>query len=411
MNPFIRSLFSATTLLLIALYAFSLPQNPLGWICLALMAMLYLALIWFALEWWTPARNILAVVLMIALAGILFLSHPGSSDLPTGLLLIPLILLMAREQGDQRTLAMLLAVLTMAALVALAYNAAYIWTLLSVVIALYMSVRAINIYKQAYNLSQQNVAELSAAHKELQETHNALQAASVHSMRYAALAERARLAREIHDGLGHQLTSLIVQLQALEIMLPGDPESAGQAVPGMLATAREAMAEVRRAVETWNEDEGGIGLAALQGLVSQYAAVAPFKLEFEQEGEFSEWPQELSVALYRILQEALTNITRHAQASAASIRLEEVDERVILTVSDSGVYTENTLLTPGYGIRGIQERSQALGGSCSFSQNQPQGLKLQVRLPVKQTDGRLAEGRPVDGWPADGLTDWSTAHG
>jgi len=392
MNPLIRSLFSATTLVLIALFGVSLPQNPLTWGCLVVMAFIYIGLIFLPLEWWTQFRYILAVSLMIALAAVLLI-QPGGGELPSGLLLVPLVLLLAREQGDLRLLTTILAVLSMAAMVILSMRTAYIWTLLSVVIALYMSVRAINIYKQSYRLSQQNVEALSAAHRELQETHAALQAATVDSMRYAALAERTRLAREIHDGLGHQLTSLIVQLQALEIMLPAEPGRAQQALPEMLAAAREAMAEVRRAVETWREDERGIGLAALQGLVSQYAALAPFKLELQQEGEFSEWPDQLSVGLYRILQEALTNITRHAQASKACIQLREEDQQVILKVTDSGIYTENTLLTPGYGIRGIQERSQALGGSCSFSQNQPHGLKLEVSLPIQPAAERPAEGQ------------------
>jgi signal transduction histidine kinase len=97
--------------------------------------------------------------------------------------------------------------------------------------------------------------------------------------------------------------------------------------------------------------------------------------------------------LYRILQVALTNITRHAQASKACIQLREEDQRVTLTVSDSGIYTEDTLLTPGYGIRGIQERCQALGGSCSFSQNQPHGLKLEVSLPFLPAATQPAEGQ------------------
>jgi signal transduction histidine kinase len=86
-------------------------------------------------------------------------------------------------------------------------------------------------------------------------------------MRYAALEERTRLAREIHDGIGHQLTSLIVQLQALEIMLPNNPEDASRAVTQMLGISRRAMAEVRLAVREWSSDEMGLGLVALKGLV------------------------------------------------------------------------------------------------------------------------------------------------
>lgn len=73
-------------------------------------------------------------------------------------------------------------------------------------------------------MKELHLQELNKAHQELQEAHAELQEATMHSMKYAALEERMRLAREIHDGLGHQLTSLIVQLQALEIMLPGEPK-------------------------------------------------------------------------------------------------------------------------------------------------------------------------------------------
>lgn len=401
MSPLIRSLLSAMTLVLIVLYGISLPPAPLAWGSLIALASVYLVMIWFPLDRWTRARYVLAAGLVIGLVGTLLLSHLGGSDLLGDLLLVPLILLLGREQGEPRRAAMLLAALALAAMFAMASGAPYIWTLLPVVAALYMSVRAINIYKQAYQLSQQNVEALKAAHRELQETHEDLQKATVHSMRYAALAERARLAREIHDGLGHQLTSLIVQLQALEIMLPGDPQRASQAVPAILAAARGAMVEVRRAVETWREYESEVGLAALQGLVSQYAAISPFTPEFQPEGEFSEWPDALSVALYRILQEALTNITRHAGASAASIRVQEVDDHVLMTVSDNGTYTEEMPLTPGYGIKGILERSQALGGTCILSQNQPHGLKLQVSLPIA----------PPAALPAKPWPEWRSAHG
>src|SRR6266581_1551527 len=161
------------------------------------------------------------------------------------------------------------------------------------VIALYFCIRAINIYKESYRLTQRHVQELAEAHRELQQTHAALQEASVHSMRYAALAERTRLARDMHDGIGHQLTSLIVQLQALEIMLPGDPQQAVRAVPAMLEAARQAMAEVRQAVRAWQEDESGLGLVALQGLISQCAAHSTLALEFQQDGDLLEWPVEL----------------------------------------------------------------------------------------------------------------------
>jgi signal transduction histidine kinase len=201
-------------------------------------------------------------------------------------------------------------------------------------------------------------------------------------MRCAALVERTRLAREMHDGFGHQLTSLIVQLQALEIMLPNDPVRAVGELPAMLDVARAAMAEVRRAAGEWREDESGLGLAALQGLISQTAARSRLALDFQQHGCITEWPVALSVALYRIVQEALTNIMRYAAATSAVVSLDEREGQVILTVADNGQYTDDMHLTPGMGLKGIMERCHALGGSVALSQNQPHGLTIRVVLPV-----------------------------
>ena len=381
MNRYIRSFFSLTTLALIVLYWLSSRQSLLSWSCLVALTLIYLALIWIPQSWWTLVKHVLAVSLITALVIALHLSV-RSTTVPESLLLVPLVLLLAREQQDHRGFFVGLAVAVMVVMSIIAPVPAFTVTVMPVVIALYMSVRAINIYKSAYRVSLQNIDELNAANRELQQTYAALQEATVHSMRYAALAERTRLAQDIHDGLGHQLTSLIVQLQALEVMLPGDPVQAAGVVPGMLEVARKAMAEVHQAVRTWREEETSDGLVALQGLVSQSAAHAPFTLTFTQDQDLSDWSVDLSVALYRILQEALTNVLRHAQASAVEVRVQEQADHVILIVSDDGRYAGSPPLIPGYGIKGMMERCQILGGTCQILQNRPHGLNLRVSIPI-----------------------------
>jgi signal transduction histidine kinase len=160
----------------------------------------------------------------------------------------------------------------------------------------------------------------------------------------------------------------------------------------MLGIARKAMAEIRLSARTWSEDESGLGLVALRGLTSQSGAHSSLVLEFQQDDDLSEWPVETSVALYRILQEALTNIVRHAGATAACIEVREEQQHVIMTVADKGHYTASMGLLPGFGIKGMMQRCNAAGGSCTFSQNQPHGLKIQVRLPIEappQGDGAV----------------------
>jgi signal transduction histidine kinase len=397
MNRTIRIVFSLTTLALIILYGKALPPSPLLQGILFALGLIYVAILWFPEERWTLKRHVLSLCLVLAAVILLHVSLPPTAPAES-LLLIPFILLLARERYERQRYLLVLALISMAAMCILTPEAAFLVSVMPVVIALYMSVRAINIYKAAYRLSQQNLEELNAAHRELKRTHAALQESTIDSMRYAALAERTRLAQDIHDGLGHQLTSLIVQLQALEIMLPAEPSRAAAQVPGMLGVARAAMAEVHRAVKTWRE-ESSEGLVALRGLVSQCAAHAAFQLSYTGDADGSNWPVELSAVLYRTLQEALTNILRHARASSVIVDLHEEPHQVILTVSDDGCYAAEQPLVPGYGIQGMQERCQAMGGTCRFSPNSPHGLNIEVILPIRSphmafpglSPGRMAQ--------------------
>src|SRR5262249_20898791 len=111
-------------------------------------------------------------------------------------------------------------------------------------------------------------------------------------------------------------------------------------------------------------------------------------LDFQQHGSIGDWPVALSVAVYRTVQEALTNIMRHAAATAATVHLEERDGQVLLTVADDGHYTDDARLTPGFGLKGIMERSHAVGGSFALSQNRPHGLIVRVVLPLDAPAGR-----------------------
>jgi signal transduction histidine kinase len=202
-------------------------------------------------------------------------------------------------------------------------------------------------------------------------------------MRYAALEERTRLAREIHDGIGHQLTSLIIQLQALEIMLPDNPKEASELVSQLLPIARRAMAEVRLAVREWSDDEMGLGLIALKGLVSQTQARSELHISFIQDSEITEWPVDTSIVLYRILQESLTNILRHSCAKSVTVYIREKEDKIVLVVSDDGQYTGEIPLIPGFGLKGLMERCQKHGGSCSISPEKPHGLRIEAILPIE----------------------------
>ncbi|QBD80767.1 sensor histidine kinase [Ktedonosporobacter rubrisoli] len=382
MSIYIRILFSLTIGGLVLLSGFSLRPVPLQCGVLILLLLTYLCMIWLRQDLWTHTRYVLLTALLLALVGILRLSY--GINLYYGYLMIPLVLLLAKEQQQEyRRFAALLAAITVLALFAICYPSTFVFQVLAYTIVLYICIRAINIYKEATRLSQQHVQELAQAHHELQHLYEALQEASLHSLRYTVLAERTRLARDMHDGLGHQLTALIVQLQALELMLPADPPQAARTVPAMLEIARQAMAEIRLAVREWSEDERGLGLTALRSLASQWAAHALLTLEFRQDDDLSDWPVETSATLYRILQEALTNVVRHADATAVTVEVQEDQQKVTMTVSDNGTYTDAAGFVLGFGTRGMRERAQAAGGSCSFLQRRPHGMQVRISLPLE----------------------------
>ena len=145
------------------------------------------------------------------------------------------------------------------------------------------------------------------------------------------------------------------------------------------------MAEVRVAVKEWSDDEMGLGLIALKGLISQTQARSAIQFSFIQESEITEWPIEISIVLYRILQESLTNILRHSNAISVEVRIKETKDQVVLIVSDNGQYTENKPLTPGFGIKGIMERCKLQGGTCNIIPERPHGLRMEIILPIDNT--------------------------
>ncbi|MCX2808792.1 histidine kinase [Bacillus sp. ChL18] len=230
------------------------------------MILLYFVLLWARETWWSGIKYAVISLLIIAIELILNDVY-GITD---ATLLCPLVWILATVYDKYKYLSSILPLLTIVVLIR-------------------------KIWKNAYRMKELHLQEINKAHQELKEAHAELQEAAMHSMKYAALEERIRLAREIHDGLGHQLTSLIVQLQALEIMLPDEPKRASEVTTQLLQIARQAMAEVRISVREWSSDEMGLGIIALKGLVSQIQGRSSIQFNFVQESKISEWPNETSI--------------------------------------------------------------------------------------------------------------------
>ncbi|MGE5662226.1 MAG: sensor histidine kinase [Ignavibacteriales bacterium] len=338
-----------------------------------------IVLIWTRETWWNRTKYIFISSFIIVMA--LIMQRTYSVRMQG--LLWPLVWFFATMRGEYNQLSIILASFTIGVILILSYTFPFPFETFFALVGLFLGIRSRRIRQEAYHTSQMHLKELNEAHRELQEAHAELQEASVYSMRYAALEERTRLAREIHDGIGHQLTSLIVQLQALEIMLSSDPKRASELVSQLLQISRRAMAEVRLAVREWSEDEMGLGIIALKGLVSQTQSRSSIQFNFIQDSEVTEWTIETSIVLYRILQESLTNVLRHSNAASVTVRIKEINGSIILVVTDDGNYTGDTPLTPGFGLKGIMERCRLHGGTCKVVPEKPHGLRIEIFLPVE----------------------------
>ncbi|GGA33731.1 sensor histidine kinase [Paenibacillus physcomitrellae] len=329
------------------------------------------------------------VVLPLFLMAGVAIGYFAGGEYPGPNLLWPLIFFLAVPPKKFEWTARGLAACAGIEIVIFTYSGSVPYAALFAVFGVYMAIQGRARLKNAYSVIQQQLKELNKTHEELQEAHKQLQEATVNSMRYAALSERTRIARDIHDGLGHHLTSMIVQLQALEMMLESEPQAAPEAVGELIRTARAGMQEVRLAVHEWKEDESGLGLAALRGLISQTSANTNLRIHWEESPGLSDWDPAMSIALYRILQEALTNVLRHAEADEVKIRLLEEDDLLKITLQDNGSYRHEPGQPLGFGQQGIQERCQSVGGTCRFGQNEPSGLTLTIELPLRQPDLKM----------------------
>lgn len=201
--------------------------------------------------------------------------------------------------------------------------------------------------------------------------------------RRRATEERLRIARELHDALGHHLS--LINVQASAALHRPDPARSEQALIAIKQTSRETLRELRSTLGVLRQD-GDAPVAAAPGLdrLAELVATAGGSgLGIRTElTETRPLPPPVDRAAYRIVQEALTNVTRHAGATAAVVRVRPDGEDVLVEVEDDGGRTPGA---PGNGIRGMGERARALGGSLTTGARPDGGYRVCARLPLRST--------------------------
>lgn len=209
----------------------------------------------------------------------------------------------------------------------------------------------------------------------------------------AIAEERARLAREVHDALGHHLTAINLLLQNAERFAAGDPARSWQKVREARGSTLSALAEVRRSVRALKPpalEAERSGVAALAALARSFDGPG-LAVSFELVGEERRLPEAAELALYRATQEGLTNAAKHAAATRVRVRLVVGAETVGLTVADDGRGAAGGALEGGFGLAGLRERVAALGGTLAAGNRPEGGFGVEVRLPVDAASGAEAE--------------------
>jgi len=216
---------------------------------------------------------------------------------------------------------------------------------------------------------------------ELRAANEKLRAYAAQAEELATTQERNRLAREIHDGLGHYLTTISMQLQAAHAVWDSDPARAADALGKAQMLTREALTDVRRSVAALRAsptDDRPLP-EALMPLVEESRA-AGLPTEFTVIGMLRPLSPQAALAVYRVAQEGLTNVRKHARASRADVVLDFGEASgVTLRVRDDGIGARAT--NGGFGLIGLRERVQFLGGEMRIHTTDGQGFALEVRVP------------------------------
>jgi signal transduction histidine kinase len=223
------------------------------------------------------------------------------------------------------------------------------------------------------------VGELTDETQRLKKEHEA-------RAREAVLQERARLARELHDVIAHNVSVMVVQAGAAEKVLPQQGGQAVSPVKAIQETGRQTIVELRRLLGILRAGDKEL-LTAPQPSLSQLGAlvdkVRSSGLDLQVDIQRSDGlPTSLDLSAYRIIQEALTNVMKHAQATEARVKVFRTSSALRIEVSDNGRgYAGNG--HHGFGLLGIKERVDLFEGSLTYGGGEHRGFSLTVELPLE----------------------------
>ena len=236
-------------------------------------------------------------------------------------------------------------------------------------------------------------ARIRKLNEQLNQANDQLRDYAVNMERMTQMRERNRLAREIHDTLGHTLTGIIMGADAGLALFDVAPEESKKRIQIVAQSARDGLTDVRRSIKALRPDalERFTLAQALEGLVENFRLTTSAQVAYFQEAEELKLDPDEEDALYRVVQEGLTNAVRHGRSDRIEIRITRTGDVVTVSVRDNG--TGCGKLEEGFGLRHMRERLEMLGGTLVYGnldQNAEDGYTgffIIVRLPVRNRRG------------------------
>ncbi|MNW43595.1 Sensor histidine kinase LiaS [compost metagenome] len=197
----------------------------------------------------------------------------------------------------------------------------------------------------------------------------------------AAAKERGRIAREIHDSIGHMLTSLLVQLQVTRKLHPIDQDKSFESIVKSEELARVALQEVRLSVRAMRDENWKAAfLESLRTLINDFSIITGINITFHSEGDMTGLQQQIQLSIYRIVQEFLTNAHKHGKATLTIIKLQCNPNVIELVLRDNGNGTEE--VKEGYGIHSMIDRVEEHGGTLKISSRVGHGFEVAISIPL-----------------------------
>jgi signal transduction histidine kinase len=229
---------------------------------------------------------------------------------------------------------------------------------------------------------RQVMIELKIKTKELEKTYQKLKETSMELEDITVLRERNRIAREIHDTVGHTLTTVLLELEAGERLIPVDPAIATAKMKLAKSQIRKGLNDIRASVEMLNSGNEMLDfVSSVKLLIHETMLHGNIYIRYQID-ELPQLAPEQGKALYRALQEGITNGIRHGKSTVFVFNLKRTEKWIEFLLQDNGVGTEQ--FTPGFGLTTMEERIKELGGIFRIDSKPKEGCMIHILLPLQE---------------------------